>query len=1172
MERGFNDYYKKEAVATIIKKRRKLAILGSVLIISGILAGLAIPAFSVEPGNVAAEIQQDLTAEITKRTEWTDETNGDGQVTLQYSSNSESTSEEKSLNLILIQDKSGSMDSNYAYNLEAYRSGWVDEGENSNKLAEIYYPIQNSYAWTENITDFEFEASANGGRSYETRVKLATCYRDRVDPSTGAVIGTYPYVQGLEQYLPQNGQQFRAFDSTITIDGSAGDLINGEGYFNAPCNVEGHYYLLVRDVSLGESVGAGTLPAYSMVEGSLLNSIWDTDKHEYQLLSGYDEAMDCLQKGRRVVKIETLENDEDAIGRYYPAEAVNAETGAIDPEYTDNAPSKTLYFLDISSLVLHEPTQRKALGEASTLLPGHQGNGSDYLYTIDGWYLETTPSETCHQQDRLSLSQQFATSLVQNIRSRNTNNKVAYIPFWGDVPTDGHWTNGWVEDYSGSEPGSSDDVVSDGYDVELGPTGVHFGDYEGVTQIGFTEGDMSQSDFDTILSQIANDFTYDGTNWTRAFQAASNILDARTEEDQQKETLVIFLTDGNPSGSRGGTNDSTNAYINGNVTDGYTVDGEPIGYSAMMEHEGVTVIAVGVGIQIGNQDLVSRLGRINTTIDVETGEPEGAVIARTNEELANLTTTVLQRINETIYQEITGTYAFYTDQLSSPFALDEDKINTDDWTILQSASSNIVQGVPSNVYYAATRLRKNVYVRNTKTVYWYIGDMTDGDFNAEGHELVFPITYSDYNVSTDGADKIIASNTQQRLTYVTSRDPNTVQTVTTDTPSIIFNRANEPSLTVEKTIAISYGTDQTYRYVYSTNRQESGQILVYSGAITVTIEAGSNSGSATAYGVRPGTYYVYEVDNSNNIISSQINTVALSQNAAITTVAYSDSVPHSATASDNTQLANRNNVLTITSTNALVSFVDNTTSVSVEKTWDDNNYENRPESVTVSLLRNGTKVNEMTLTRQNNWQGTFENLPATDSQGNDYEYTVTEEEIIGYTSTIAEPQDQHFVITNTLLKSTIHVNKYDTDGTTPLAGVTFEIRDSDGTLVDSQTTGSNGSIDFTGLMPNTYVLTETSTVDGMTLLPEPITVTMPMELTEQEVIDNDVDTSKCVYYNESGTYLVCEITYSVTNSVNFDMPTSGGDFNPWIWFALMGGLLTLGAAIILLSQRQKNHR
>ena len=199
-------------------------------------------------------------------------------------------------------------------------------------------------------------------------------------------------------------------------------------------------------------------------------------------------------------------------------------------------------------------------------------------------------------------------------------------------------------------------------------------------------------------------------------------------------------------------------------------------------------------------------------------------------------------------------------------------------------------------------------------------------------------------------------------------------------------------------------------------------------------------------------------------------------------------------------------------------------------------------------------------------------MPAADAQGNEYEYTVTEEEIIGYQSQITETQDNHFVIENTLLKSTIHINKYDTDGKTPLAGVTFEIRNSNGNLVDSQTTGSDGSIDFIGLMPDTYTITETDTVDGMTLLPEPITVTMPMVMTEQEVIDHEVDTSKCVYYNDSGTYLVCEITYSVTNSANFGMPTSGSDFNPWIWFSLMGGLLTLGAATVLLLQRKKTHR
>lgn len=1115
----------------------------------GTLAGLATTAIPVGadtlPGAIAA-----MSAEITKRTEWLDEDNGDGQVTLQYASVSGGQTNQKNLNLILIQDKSGSMDSNYAYNIEKVRSGWVDEGVGTNKLAEIYYPIQNSLGYSESLTNDIIRNQA----TYEDDIATATYYRYR-NPNTN-VWSDYPYAQEIAQYLPREREKFRAFDSTVTVGGSKGDLLNGEGYFNAPCNVNGHYYLLVRDVSFGDvPSNDNTLPAFSMVEGQLLNNIWDTDKHEYELLSGRDEAMEYLAQGRRVVKIDAGTNRA-----YYPVGNVDAETGTVQHSTTET----DLYFLDISTMVLHGPTTRAAVRNEGSILDEAEGKDED---VINGWFLATTPSEDCHKNDRLSLSQQFASDVITEIAQRNTGNKIAYIPFWGDVPTNGKWENGYVEedDYDGG----NSNVALSSPDEQYG----YFNEYPGVTQIGFTQGDMTSSDLQTIYNQINNDFVYDGTNWTNAFQAAAAILDNRTEEDKQTETLVVFLTDGNPQGTRGLSADYDNAYINGNADGSLTIDGKPVGWSALTDHEGVTVISVGVGVAIGDTGLVGRLDEVDTSLMTDEGHGT-AILARTNEELANLTNTVMDRINQVIYSKISGINAFYADQLALPFALNESKINATDWAILQSADTSMTNGVPTNVYNAATQNgKKYVYVRNTKTVYWHIGDMTDGDFNAAGHEMVFPIAYSDYNVSTNGADKTIASNTQQKLTYIASNNLDEVQTVTTDTPYIIFNRMNEPTLTVEKTVTgASFDTDQTYRYLYTTNRQESGQISVYSGAITVTIKAGSNSGSATATGVRPGTYYVYEVDNNNNIISSQINTVTLSQDAEITTAAYSSSVPHSATASDNTQLENRNNVLTIVSTNGLVSYVDETTSVSVEKTWDDNDYENRPQSVTVSLLRNGVKVNEMVLSSQNNWQGTFENLPIKDAAGNDYEYTVTEGEIIGYQSEITETQDNHFVIKNTLLDSTIHVNKYDADGKTPLAGVTFEIRNSDGDLVDSQTTESDGRIDFTGLMPDTYTITETSTVDGMTLLPEPITVTMPMVLTEQEVIDNNVDTSKCVYYNESGTYLVCEISYSVTNSSNLDMPSSGGTGNPWIYVSLFGGLLILGAAAAIVFQRKKTHR
>ena len=54
----------------------------------------------------------DLAVHIRKRAEWTNQDTGDGEITLQYASNSGLVTGTKDMNIILLQDKSGSMDSN----------------------------------------------------------------------------------------------------------------------------------------------------------------------------------------------------------------------------------------------------------------------------------------------------------------------------------------------------------------------------------------------------------------------------------------------------------------------------------------------------------------------------------------------------------------------------------------------------------------------------------------------------------------------------------------------------------------------------------------------------------------------------------------------------------------------------------------------------------------------------------------------------------------------------------------------------------------------------------------------------------------------------------------------------------------------------------------------------
>lgn len=98
----------------------------------------------------------------------------------------------------------------------------------------------------------------------------------------------------------------------------------------------------------------------------------------------------------------------------------------------------------------------------------------------------------------------------------------------------------------------------------------------------------------------------------------------------------------------------------------------------------------------------------------------------------------------------------------------------------------------------------------------------------------------------------------------------------------------------------------------------------------------------------------------------------------------------------------------VTSTNfdskgAVIKIIDKIekTSVSGTKTWRDNNNQDgiRPSSITVNLLANGQQVASKKVSANDNWQYSFDNLAAY-ANGQKITYTVTEDAVAGYTSTV----------------------------------------------------------------------------------------------------------------------------------------------------------------------------
>ena len=84
------------------------------------------------------------------------------------------------------------------------------------------------------------------------------------------------------------------------------------------------------------------------------------------------------------------------------------------------------------------------------------------------------------------------------------------------------------------------------------------------------------------------------------------------------------------------------------------------------------------------------------------------------------------------------------------------------------------------------------------------------------------------------------------------------------------------------------------------------------------------------------------------------------------------------------------------------------TEVAVKKIWDDADNKDglRPEKITVRLLADGQEVAAKEITATDNWQASFTDLPVY-KEGKKITYTITEDPVVGYTTTI-----DGFTVTN----------------------------------------------------------------------------------------------------------------------------------------------------------------
>lgn len=161
---------------------------------------------------------------------------------------------------------------------------------------------------------------------------------------------------------------------------------------------------------------------------------------------------------------------------------------------------------------------------------------------------------------------------------------------------------------------------------------------------------------------------------------------------------------------------------------------------------------------------------------------------------------------------------------------------------------------------------------------------------------------------------------------------------------------------------------------------------------------------------------------------------------------------------------------------------------------------------------------------------------------------------------------------NSPVPGSIRLKKYDSDGKTPLSGVTFEIKDSKEEVVGTAVTDSSGEAVFEDLYLDVYTITETETTNGHSLLQDQIVIEVPTRVTEVYINENNIDTDKVIYDPADDIYYIHNFTYEVTNSVAFEMPAAGNFTDIWTFIPLIAGFGMVTVAVFLINRRKNISR
>ena len=155
--------------------------------------------------------------------------------------------------------------------------------------------------------------------------------------------------------------------------------------------------------------------------------------------------------------------------------------------------------------------------------------------------------------------------------------------------------------------------------------------------------------------------------------------------------------------------------------------------------------------------------------------------------------------------------------------------------------------------------------------------------------------------------------------------------------------------------------------------------------------------------------------------------------------------------------------------------------VSGSKNWNDdgNAAGTRPGSITIRLYANGSEIGHKTVTEKDGWSWNWTGLNRYDTDHKEISYTISEDAVEGYTSSISG-----YNVTNTVNKpqvGSVILTKVDATTGTALAGAVFDLYRANNTKVGTYTTNAGGVLRVDGLTFGDYYFVETKAPEGYVL-------------------------------------------------------------------------------------------